>query len=230
MKKQIKIPYNFFEKKAWIKNHYVCGVDEAGRGCLAGPVVVAAVILPPNTTLQFPDSKKTTLKQRLEAFEWITQYAFYAIALASHDLVDHINVYQATRHAAKTASLQLINQLYQTMNPFHLDALITDALPLSLEQNNTVQPYELHHFPFGESISTTIAAASIVAKVVRDEYMNTMEHIFPHFTFGKHKGYGTANHQTELLTHGPSPIHRQTFIKSILNKGEHDQQTSIFNF
>jgi len=166
MQKHIKIPKNFFEKKAWAENSFVCGIDEVGRGCLAGPVLASAVILPIGTKYRFKDSKILTAKEREQDFLWITENAFYSTAIVSHTIIDKINIYQATVHAMKCAYIQLIDIL-----PFEypqLKYLIVDAVPLIINKNYTHSALEIHNFPFGESVSTSIAAASIVAKVTRD--------------------------------------------------------------
>ncbi len=226
MKKQIKIPHNFFEKKAWANNNYVCGMDEVGRGCLAGPVVVTAVILPIGTKCRFKDSKLLTANEREKDFIWITENAFYSTTIISHTLIDKINIYQATVHAMKRAYLQLIETI-----PFEyqlLKYLVTDAVALTFDKNHTHRNLEINHFPFGESVSTTIAAASIVAKVTRDQLMNNMTEIFPAFSFNKHKGYGTKQHYAELATSGECIIHRKTFLKSLKSGHNDELQNSLF--
>lgn len=226
MKKQIKIPHNFFEKKAWANNTYVCGIDEVGRGCLAGPVVVAAVILPIDTQCRFQDSKLLTANEREKDYLWITQNAFYTIATVSHTLIDKINIYQATVYAMKRAYLHLIQTI-----PFpyeQLKYLVVDAVPLAFDPLHLHSNLEMHHFPFGESISTSIAAASIVAKVSRDQLMNSMAEIFPAFNFHKHKGYGTKQHRDELALNGKSIIHRTSFLKSFKLGNKDEVQQSLF--
>lgn len=226
MKKAIKIPHNFFEKKAWASNAYVCGIDEVGRGCLAGPVVVAAVILPIGARCRFQDSKLLTADAREKDFTWITQNAFYATATVSNTLIDKINIYQATICAMKRAYLNLIQVI-----PFPYDKLkylVVDAVPLTFDQNHTHPALEINHFPFGESISTSIAAASIVAKVSRDHLMDSMTEIFPAFSFNKHKGYGTKQHRDELTLNGATLIHRKTFLKSFKQGNNDESQQSLF--
>jgi ribonuclease HII len=226
MNKHIKIPHNFFEKKAWANNTYVCGIDEVGRGCLAGPLVVGAVILPIGTKYRFKDSKLLTANEREKNFTWITKHAYYSTAIVSNILIDKINIYQATVYAMKRAYLQLIETI-----PFEyqlLKYLVTDAIPLIFDSIHLHNNLEINHFPFGESISTTIAAASIVAKVTRDQLMNTMAEIFPAFSFHKHKGYGTKQHLEELTNTGQSLIHRISFLKSLKSGNEDENQQSLF--
>lgn len=225
MQKKIKIPKNFFEKKAWATHSFVCGIDEVGRGCLAGPVVTCAAILPINTKRRFKDSKILTAQEREEDFAWLAEHAYYATALASNTTIDKINIYQATKKAMTQAYTQLIDVI-----PFkytQIQYLVVDAMPLTFNKNYTHDAFEIHHFPFGESVSTSIAAASIIAKVTRDRLMTTMQELFPSFSFDKHKGYGTAQHLLELEKYGPSLIHRTSFLKS-LNAKKHDNQKTIF--
>lgn len=222
---KIKIPKNFFEKKAWAADTFVCGIDEVGRGCLAGPVIASAVILPIGTKCRFKDSKVLTAQEREQDFLWITENAFYSTALVSPAIIDKINIYQATMLAMMRAYIQLIEII-----PFEyrqLKYLVVDAVPLKLDQNYTHNALEIHNFPFGESVSTSIAAASIVAKVTRDRLMDNMADIFPAFSFDKHKGYGTKQHMLELEKSGQSIIHRTSFLKSFRAKSN-DHQQSLF--
>ena len=225
MQKKIKIPKNFFEKKAWAQNTFVCGIDEVGRGCLAGPVVASAVILPINTKCRFKDSKVLTAKEREQDFLWITENAFYSTAVISHAIIDKINIYQATVLAMKRAYMQMIDVVPFPYN--QLKYLVIDAVPLTLDKNYMHSTFEIHNFPFGESVSTSIAAASIVAKVTRDRLMDSMTEIFPAFSFDKHKGYGTKQHMLELEKFGQSIIHRTSFLKSF-NARTNDKQQSLF--
>ena len=225
MKKQIKIPHNFFEKKAWTNDLYVCGIDEAGRGCLAGPVVAAAVILPIGTKKHFEDSKKITASKREADFKWITENAYYSTASTSNEIIDKINIYQATRCAMEQAYKELIGCI-----PFSYQALrylIVDAMPLSFGKDYLHETLEIDHFPFGESVSTSIAAASIVAKVTRDRLMNEMAEIFPAFSFHKHKGYGTKQHLQELASNGYTINHRISFLKALKFGDVNAKQQSI---
>ncbi len=178
----------------------ICGVDEAGRGPLAGPVCAAAVILPAN--LEIPgltDSKKLTDKKRRELMPIIKEQAIaYGIAFASHEEIDEINILQATFLAMERALSQL------TVKP-----------DLSLIDGNRQKDFGLpvETVIKGDSLSANIAAASVLAKVTRDDYMLEMAQQYPQYGFDIHKGYGTKAHYEALSKHGPSPIHRMTFLK-----------------
>lgn len=178
----------------------ICGVDEAGRGPLAGPVCAAAVILPMG--LEIPgltDSKKLTDKKRRELFPVIKEQAVaYGIGLASHEEIDKINILQATYLAMERALAQL------AVKP---DIALIDgnrAKDFGLPVRTVVK---------GDSLSMNIAAASILAKVTRDDLMLEMSQKYPEYGFEVHKGYGTKAHYEALRAHGASEIHRQTFLK-----------------
>ncbi len=178
----------------------ICGVDEAGRGPLAGPVCAAAVILPPH--LEIPgldDSKKLTDKRRRELFPIIQQQAVaYGIGHASHEEIDEINILQATFLAMERAIAQL------SVRP-----------ELALIDGNREKDFGIPVKTVikGDSLSANIAAASILAKVTRDELMERYALEFPQYRFEVHKGYGTKAHYQALTDCGPSPIHRMTFLK-----------------
>ena len=178
----------------------ICGVDEAGRGPLAGPVCAAAVILPAN--LEIPgltDSKKLTDKKRRELFPVIKEQAIaYGIGLASEQEIDEINILQATFLAMQRA----------------IDQLSVKA-DLALIDGNREKDFGLpvKTVVKGDSLSANIAAASVLAKVTRDDIMTAMAEEFPQYGFEIHKGYGTKAHYAALTEHGPSPIHRMTFLK-----------------
>ena len=178
----------------------ICGVDEAGRGPLAGPVCAAAVILPPH--LEIPgltDSKKLTDKKRRELFPIIQEQAIaYGIGMASEKEIDEINILQATFLAMQRALDQL------TVRP---DLALIDGnreTDFGLPVKTVVK---------GDSLSMNIAAASILAKVTRDDLMVQMAQTYPQYGFEIHKGYGTKAHYAALTGHGPSPIHRMSFLK-----------------
>ncbi len=196
------------ENNMWaIENQYfnkgirlVCGVDEAGRGPLAGPVCAAAVILPPN--LEIPglnDSKKLSDKRRRELFPIIQESAVaYGIAFADHLEIDELNILQATYLAMERA----IAQLQQKPDLALIDGNRAKDFGIPVE---TV----IH----GDSLSASIAAASILAKVTRDDYMLRMAEEYPNYGFEIHKGYGTKAHYTALREFGPCEIHRLSFLK-----------------
>ena len=178
----------------------VCGVDEAGRGPLAGPVCAAAVILPKD--LEIPgltDSKKLTDKKRRELFPVIQENAIaYGIGYASHEEIDQINILQATFLAMQRAIDQLEGKA---------DFALIDG---NREKDFGVPARTVVK---GDSLSASIAAASILAKVSRDNLMLEMAERYPEYGFDVHKGYGTKAHYEALSTHGPCPIHRMTFLK-----------------
>ncbi len=183
--------------------HMLAGLDEAGRGCWAGPVVAAAVMLGPavfaNPSLLagVDDSKQLTALAREEGYRRIYSYATgIGVGLVPAYLIDAYGIVAATRLAMLTALLQL---------PYLPEALLIDALRLpnlSLPQLDLIK---------GDARSLSIAAASLVAKVTRDRLMRTADRAFPHYGFAAHKGYGTAAHQRALQTYGPCPLHRHTF-------------------
>ena len=178
----------------------ICGVDEAGRGPLAGPVCAAAVILPPNADIPgLNDSKKLSDKKRRELYPIIKEQAIaYGIAFADHNEIDEINILQATYLAMERA----INQLQVKPELALIDGNRAKDFGIPVE---TV----IH----GDSLSASIAAASVLAKVTRDDYMLQMAEEYPGYDFEIHKGYGTKAHYAALTAHGPSPIHRMSFLK-----------------
>lgn len=188
-----------FEENALIDGfHYIAGIDEAGRGPLAGPVVAASVILDFNQRIVgLNDSKKLTPAKRDALYELIKKQAIsIGIGSASPELIDEINILQATRRAMLDAVRNL------QIKP---DILLIDGItPIesSLQQRTIKQ---------GDARSASIAAASIVAKVTRDRLMMEYDKQYPHYGFARHKGYGSALHLAALSEHGPCPIHRKTF-------------------
>jgi len=178
----------------------ICGVDEAGRGPLAGPVCAAAVILPKGLELPgLTDSKKLTDKKRRELFPLIQEQAVaYGIGMATEQEIDEINILQATFLAMQRALDQL------TVKP-----------DLALIDGNREKDFgvPVKTVVKGDSLSANIAAASILAKVTRDNLMVEMAETYPQYGFEIHKGYGTKAHYAALREFGPSPIHRMTFLK-----------------
>jgi ribonuclease HII len=209
MIKQIKhiLKKNQFEQVAWNNNQFVCGIDEAGRGSFAGPVVAAAVILPKGEAPDFlQDSKKMTEKNRLEAFFWIQTHCRFGVGIVHHRYIDQHNIVKATIYAMKRALLQL-----QATSDKDIASIIVDAVHLNTNDCHFSQP--IYAFPFGEDVSSSIAAASIVAKVTRDSVMQFLCPLFPAYYLSQHKGYGTKNHRDQIITTGSSIIHRKTYIK-----------------
>lgn len=180
--------------------HVVCGVDEAGRGPLAGPVCAAAVILPAHLDLPgLTDSKKLTDKHRRELFPLIKEQAIaYGIGLASEQEIDEINILQATFLAMERALAQL------SIRP-----------ELALIDGNREKDFGIpvKTVVKGDSLSANIAAASILAKVTRDDMMLELSKQYPEYGFDIHKGYGTKAHYEALRTYGASPVHRNSFLR-----------------
>ena len=182
---------------------YICGIDEVGRGPLAGPVVAGAVILPKDCDILYiNDSKKLTAAKREELYDEIMEKAVAAgIGMVSPQRIDEINILQATYEAMRQAIAGL------SVQP---DLLLNDAV--------TIPGVEINQVPIikGDAKSVSIAAASILAKVTRDHMMVEYDTLFPEYGFAKHKGYGTAAHIAALKEYGPTPIHRRSFIKNFV--------------
>lgn len=183
---------------------YICGIDEVGRGPLAGPVVACAVILPKDCDILYiNDSKKLSAKKREELYDVIMEKAVsVGIGMASHERIDEINILQATYEAMRQAISKL------DPGP---DILLNDAV--------TIPEVDIKQVPIikGDAKSISIGAASIVAKVTRDRMMVEYDNMFPGYDFASNKGYGSAEHIAALKKIGPSPIHRKTFIKNFSN-------------
>lgn len=182
---------------------YICGIDEAGRGPLAGPVVAAAAVLPKDCQIFYlNDSKKLSEKKRDLLFDEIKEKAVaYGIGIVSPQVIDEINILQATYEAMRQAISQL------NVIP---EILLNDAV--------TIPGVDIMQVPIvkGDAKSVSIAAASILAKVTRDRMMMEYDQIYPEYGFAKHKGYGTAAHIAALKEYGPCPIYRRTFIKKFV--------------
>ncbi|MFR5601618.1 MAG: ribonuclease HII [Lachnospiraceae bacterium] len=182
---------------------YICGIDEAGRGPLAGPVVAGAVILPQDCRILYlNDSKKVSEKRRDALYDEIREKAIsFGIGIVGPERIDEINILQATYEAMRAAISQL------SVTP---DLLLNDAV--------TIPGVDIGQIPIikGDAKSVSIAAASILAKVTRDRMMAEYDVIFPEYGFAKHKGYGTKAHIQAIMESGPCPIHRRTFIKKFV--------------
>ena len=213
---------NFFEKTAWEQNQVVCGIDEVGRGCLAGPLVTAAVILPAGKAHRcLKDSKLMTPQERLEANNWIIKNCYYGYGIVTHRSIDTHNIWHATLIAMKKALMHLL-----ATAPQKPSSILVDAMPLQL-LDTSYNDIPVHYFPFGESKSSSIAAASIIAKVKRDSMMARMDALFPGYDLKSHKGYSTPGHKKSIIAISHSIIHRQTFIKNLrerIQDAEHDEQ------
>lgn len=201
MSEMWKIEQSWFDRGIQL----ICGVDEAGRGPLAGPVCAAAVILPSNVEISgLNDSKKLSDKKRRELFPIIKEQAVaYGIAMVDHETIDSINILQATYLAMKNAIAQL---------PVKPELALVDGNRCS---DFGVPVETVVH---GDSLSASIAAASVLAKVTRDDYMLKMAEEYPGYGFEIHKGYGTKAHYEALRQLGASPIHRMSFLKKFYGR------------
>lgn len=193
-----------YEKEAYSRGvRFAAGIDEAGRGPLAGPVVAAAVILPENVFIEnLNDSKKLTPRQRDELFDIIREKAIsYGIGIVDEKCIDEINILNATKRAMCAAVKDLKPQP---------DLLLIDAVKLEdvcIKQIPIIK---------GDSLSISIAAASIIAKVTRDRIIDEMDGEYPQYGFAKHKGYGTKEHIDAIKKYGICPIHRVSFTKKFV--------------
>ena len=193
------------EKELYNKGfEYICGIDEAGRGPLAGPVVVAGVIMPKDSMIEgVNDSKKVSEKKREKLYDVILDEAIsYSVAIIGQDVIDDINILNATKQGVTTVVEEL------DVKP---DLILVDALT---HINTKSIPYD--SIIKGDAKCYNIAAASIIAKVTRDRIMRQWDEIYPQYGFINHKGYGTAKHIEALKEYGPCPIHRRTFIKNFI--------------
>ncbi len=184
---------------------YIVGIDEAGRGPLAGPVYAAAVILKPNTMIiGINDSKKLTESKREKLYDIIIKEAIdYSIVSVSEKEIDEINILQAS----KKAMIRTLANL--KVNPQHILIDGNESYDLSLPYTSIIK---------GDSLSISIAAASILAKVSRDNYMKDMDKVYPEYNFSKHKGYGSKEHIEAIRYYGLCPIHRRSFTKKIIKQ------------
>lgn len=182
---------------------YICGVDEVGRGPLAGPVVAGAVILPKDCDILYiNDSKKLSASKREELYEEIMEKAVaVGLGFIGPERIDEINILQATYEAMRQAIGKLEPQP---------DLLLNDAV--------TIPDVDMEQVPIikGDAKSISIGAASIIAKVTRDRLMEEYDHIYPQYGFASNKGYGSAEHIAAIKEYGPTPIHRKSFIKNFL--------------
>lgn len=185
---------------------YICGIDEAGRGPLAGPVVIAAAIMPKDSMIEgVNDSKKVSEKKREQLYEIIINEAIaYGVGIIDQKEIDRINILNATKEGLTMAVKEL------TTKP---DIIIVDALS---KIDTCGIPYK--SIIKGDAKCYSIAAASIIAKVTRDRIMRQWDEIYPQYGFAKHKGYGTAAHIQAIKEYGLCPLHRLSFVKNIVNK------------
>ncbi len=200
-----------YEKELWEKGiDYVGGVDEVGRGPLIGPVVTACVVLPHDFVLEgLTDSKKLTEKKREQFYDYIMEHAVCVkIGMCSPERIDEINIYQASREA-------MIEAIEKVAKEIPLGHVLVDAMPLDIDIDTT-------SIIKGDAKSITIAAASVIAKVTRDRMMIELDHKYPMYGFGKHKGYPTKQHLEAIETYGLIEGYRKTYgpVKKILEGGK----------
>lgn len=190
-------------EKEYAQYTYICGIDEVGRGPLAGPVVAGAVILPKDCDILYiNDSKKLSAAKRDELYDMIMEQAIATgIGMVGPERIDEINILQATYEAMREAISKL------RVEP---DILLNDAV--------TIPKVTIRQVPIikGDAKSISIGAASIIAKVTRDRLMVEYDKIMPEYGFASNKGYGSAEHIAAIKTYGPSPIHRASFIKNFI--------------
>lgn len=193
------------EKELYHKGFkYICGIDEAGRGPLAGPVVIAGVIMPEDSMIEgINDSKKVSEKKREKLYDDILEEAIsYSVAIIGQDVIDDINILNATKQGVT----KVVEELDVKPNLILVDALT--------HINTKGIPYD--SIIKGDAKCYNISAASIIAKVTRDRIMRQWDEIYPQYGFIHHKGYGTAKHIEALKEYGPCPIHRKSFIKNFI--------------
>lgn len=224
---------NFYEKTAWQQNWLVCGVDEVGRGCLAGPLVVGAAILTtPTCSRLVQDSKLLTENERNEAYDWLCHNALFTTVAIPPHLIDKHNIYQATLLGMRRACLSLFIKQGALES---IRYILVDAMPLTFEKPIEGLSAEIAFFPHGEQRSISIAAASIVAKVTRDRMMARYQSHIPWCSLATHKGYGTEQHYREISQHNlvlpagrdtVSLIHRVSFLSKRHELEERDATQS----
>ena len=209
----------------------VIGVDEVGRGSLAGPVVAAAVVLPDELypwVEEIRDSKKLTPKKREELEDLILHHSIYAVREGSAFQIDEVNILQATLWTMRKCVGEVCEQLGEEQREYMVLVDGTHKIP------NLELPQEA--IKGGDNIHKAIGAASIIAKVYRDRFMVTMSQFYPEYGFAKHKGYGTAAHREAIMIHGPCPIHRRTFrgvyeyVKSPDSVSDYSCEPKIFDY
>ena len=186
----------------------ICGADEAGRGPLAGPVAVGAVVMKPDSKLEWVnDSKKVTEKRREILYDKIIEDSLaWSVILVSQQEIDELNILNATKKGLTLAIKDILSQLEEKP-----DILLVDALR---EIDTCKIPYQ--SIIKGDATCYSISCASILAKVTRDRIMKQWDEVYPQYGFAKHKGYGTAKHIEAIKQYGSCPIHRQTFIKNFI--------------
>lgn len=195
--------YEYESKASAMCYGCICGVDEAGRGPLAGPVYAAAVILPQGLVIEgLNDSKKLSEKKRELLYDKVTENAIaWSVGIATEQEIDEVNILQATYLAMRRAVEGLdVKADYALIDGNRMP-------PLSIDGETVIK---------GDALSMSIAAASIIAKVSRDRFMLEIDEKYPEYQFSKHKGYGTALHYEMIEKYGISPVHRRSFLKKLL--------------
>ncbi len=215
------IKKNSFETDAWQRQMLVVGIDEVGRGCFAGPVVAAAVILPigkPHRMLK--DSKIMTPEEREKAFQWIKKHCHYGIGIVHHRSIDEHNIWRATLIAMKKALIHVLEA-----SGTRPSAILTDAMPLDLSDTH-FHTIPVYYFTKGERRSSSVAAASIAAKVTRDAMMALYDKAIPGYGWSDNKGYGTVHHKHAIKKQHHSFLHRITFLQNMMQSdySEEDKQ------
>lgn len=248
IKISVPFPLQYFDKKATADNVLICGIDEVGRGCLAGPVVVAAAMLKPSVLIETPmpfitDSKKMSSAQRQIAYTWLLENSWYALASVSHRAIDEENIYQATLLAMQRAVAQLMASTAQRPAAIFVDAMPSLCLPdtylskaetpENIARLNPDDPFtnpwgKIISFCHGEEQCLAIAAASVIAKVTRDKTMEQLESVFPGYGLAAHKGYATPIHKNALQAKGLSLIHRASFCSFLDQTPNVPQQIDLF--
>ena len=190
----------------------ICGIDEAGRGPLAGPVVVACSLMPKDSMIEgVNDSNKNGEKKRERIYEEIIKEAIaYGVGIINQEEIDRINILNATKKGLTIAIKELEEKL-EKQNLKRPEVILVDALT-GIDTLGIPYKSIIH----GDAISYSIACASIIAKVTRDRIMKQMDEIYPQYGFAKHKGYGTAAHMQAIRENGLCPIHRRSFVKNII--------------
>ena len=203
------------EEEIYLKGaQSIAGIDEAGRGPLAGPVVVACVVMPRDSMIEgVNDSKKVSEKKREKLYDEIIQEAIaYGVGIISQEEIDKINILNATKEGLTLAIKEMEKDLKEKQRGFEKpEIILVDALT----------KIDTDHIPYrsiikGDAKSYSIAAASIIAKVTRDRIMREWDEVYPMYGFAKHKGYGTASHIASIKEYGLCPLHRRSFVKNIV--------------
>ena len=203
------------EEEIYLKGaQSISGIDEAGRGPLAGPVVVACVVMPRDSMIEgVNDSKKVSEKKREKLYDEIIQEAIaYGVGIISQEEIDKINILNATKEGLTLAIKEMEKDLKEKQRGFEKpEIILVDALT----------KIDTDHIPYrsiikGDAKSYSIEAASIIAKVTRDRIMREWDEVYPMYGFAKHKGYGTASHIAAIKEYGLCPLHRRSFVKNIV--------------